>query len=293
MGVNQDGGHSGGPHTGGTDDWWGMTSEERPTTGSTREIDLLWGLPEAPRRGPKPRLSRTAIVDAAVEVADAEGLDAVSMQRVARELGYTTMSLYRHVDSKEDLLLLMLDAAMTERPAGPRDDGDWRAGVEEWCHGALAQYRRHPWAAYVPQSGPPSGPGGLRWMEAGLREVSASGLNAPESLQILLLLTYSLRDLFRMEQDLTRAARTRGVTMEENENGWVQGLRRVMDPEEFPTILWTLDQGTFTEDPPGYSEDQGPLGGLDFAIQRILDGVEAHVGSGRKDATEDRDPGRS
>ncbi|MFE1170158.1 TetR/AcrR family transcriptional regulator [Nocardiopsis sp. NPDC058789] len=270
-----------------------MTSEERTTTGTTREIDLLWGLRETPRRGPKPRLSRTAVVDAAVEVADAEGLEAVSMQRVARELGYTTMSLYRHVDSKEDLILLMLDAAMTDRPAGPREDGDWRAGVEEWCHGALAQYRRHPWAAYVPQSGPPSGPHGLRWMEAGLREVSASGLDAPESLQILLLLTYSLRDLFRMEQDLTRAARERGVPMEEGENAWVRGLRRVMDPEEFPTILWTLDQGTFTADPPGYAEDQGPLGGLDFAVQRILDGVEAYVRSGRKGGAEHPAPGRS
>ncbi len=233
MGVNQGGGPERRSPRGGTDDWWGMTSEERPTTGTTREIELLWGQRETARRGPKPRLSRTAIVEAAMTVADAEGLDAVSMQRVARELGYTTMSLYRHLDSKEDLLVLMQDAALSQRPAGPRDDGDWRAGTEEWCHRALDQWRRHPWSAYIPQSGPPSGPNGLRWMEAGLREVSASGLGAAESLQVLLLLSYALRDLIRMEEDLARAARARGGSVEDDEQGWVRGLRGVIDPEEF------------------------------------------------------------
>ncbi|MEU3018221.1 TetR/AcrR family transcriptional regulator [Nocardiopsis sp. NPDC007018] len=263
-----------------------MTSDERPA-GTTREIELLWGRRETPRRGPKPKLSRAAVVEAAVAVADAEGLDAVSMQRVARELGFTTMSLYRHVDSKEDLLVFMQDAAMSQHPAGPRDDGDWRAGTEEWCHGALAQYRRHPWAAYVPQSGPPSGPNGLRWMEAGLREIAASGLDAPESLQILLLLTYSLRDLFRMEQDIARAARERGVPLDNEGDEWVRGLRGVLDPEEYPTLLWTLDQGTFAEEPPGYREEDGAMGGLGFAIQRILDGVDAYVRSTGRDRAGD------
>lgn len=259
-----------------------MTSEQQPTTGISREIELLWGLKGAAKRGPKPKLSREAIVDAAIGIADAEGLDAVSMQRVAKELGYTTMSLYRHVDSKEDLLALMSDTAMHRAPLEPCADRDWRTGVEQWCHEALAQYRNHPWVAYVPQSGPPSGPNGLRWMEAGLREITASGLTYGESLQILLLLSYTLRDVLRMENDMALAAQAHGTTVAENEDGWVESLRRVLDPEEFPTVLRTLDEGTFDELPPGYSGDSGPAAGLDFSLHRILDGVEAYVRARRE-----------
>ena len=271
-----------GPTADSADDWWGMTSEQQPTTGVTREIALLWGTRETAKRGPKPKLSRAAIVDTAVEVADAEGLDAVSMQRVAKELGYTTMSLYRHVDSKEDLVTLMLDAALSEYPSGPRVDGDWRSGVEEWSRKLVAQYRKHPWATYVPQAGPPSGPNGLRWMEAGLRELTASGLTPAEAVQILLLFSYTLRDVVRMEHDMALVVQRSGIPRQDTEEGWVSSLRQVLDPKEFPTITRSLEQGTFEEDPPESVGDTSLAGSLNFPIQRVLDGVEAYVGKRRQ-----------
>lgn len=271
-----------GTGTGSANDWWGMTNEGQSRTGLTREIELLWGLRETAKRGPKPKLSRAAIVDTAIGLAGSEGLEAVSMQRVAKELGYTTMSLYRHVDSKEDLLALMSDTAMSRAPLEPRSDRGWRAGVEQWCHEALDQYRKHPWVAYVPQSGPPSGPNALRWMEAGLREISASGLTSAEALQVLMLLTYTLRDVLRMEHDMAIAVQRSGIPLAENEEGWVSSLRRVLDPQEFPTILRTIDDGTFEEGPADYTGDPGPAGDLDFAIQRMLDGVEAYVRARRE-----------
>ena len=74
-------------------------------------LDLLWGRRERGKRGPRAGLSADAIVAAAVRVADAEGLEAVSMARVAKELGFTTMSLYRHVSGKDELLQMMWDAS--------------------------------------------------------------------------------------------------------------------------------------------------------------------------------------
>ena len=120
------------------------------------------------------------------------------MQRVAKELGYTTMSLYRYVDSKEDLLLLMREAIVVTAPPAPADD--WRSGVEAWFRGVVAVYREHPWSVYIPTTGPPSGPNNLRWMEAGLRQLSASGLHLGEALSTLLLLTSVARDLFHAAQ---------------------------------------------------------------------------------------------
>ncbi|WP_017586878.1 TetR/AcrR family transcriptional regulator [Nocardiopsis ganjiahuensis] len=250
-----------------------MTSEQQPTTGVTREVELLWGLREGGRRGPKPKLSRAAIVDAAIALADTEGLDAVSMQRVAERLGYTTMSLYRHVDSKDDLVTLMWDVAMSEHPPGPRTDGDWRAGIEAWCQGVVDQYREHPWYVHISKFGPPAGPNGLRWMEAGLRELNASGLTPAESLQILLLLNTTLHNVLRMDHDRKLAAQKSGVPLEESEREWLAGLRRVLDPQEFPTITGTIDAGTFEEGPPDADLPEG----LHFPVQRILDGVEAYV----------------
>lgn len=258
-----------------------MTTEDERKSRMAREVELLWGL-DAPaaRRGPKPRLSREAVLRAAVAVADAEGLDALSMQRVAGELGYTTMSLYRYVDSKEDMLVLMLDAAMDRVPPGPRADGDWRAGLEEWCHQALDMYRAHPWTVFVGFSGPPGGPNGLRWMEAGLRELVASGLGVGEAVQMLTMLSAVLRDTIRLEIEMTRAAHSTGSTLPEVEGDYSAGLRRVVTADRFPTIARMLEEEVLEEAPPADTRRTGrPAEEIDFGLHRILDGIEAYVRS--------------
>src|SRR5215469_8552661 len=113
-------------------------------------VAAAWGVRERPHKGPRPALSLSRIVDAAVRVADAEGLDAVSMGRVAAELGTATMSLYRHVSAKEELLTLMVDAAWGPVSDGPASDGPapgegWRAGLARWAWALRAGARRHPW----------------------------------------------------------------------------------------------------------------------------------------------------
>lgn len=253
------------------DDWWDMTSEQVPRETSTREIDLLWGKGEGPKRGPKPKLTRSAVVEAAVGVADAEGLESLSMQRVAKELGYTTMSLYRYVDSKEDLLLLMMEAVAATEPPVPA--GDWRSGVEAWFRAIVAMYGQHPWSVYIPTTGPPSGPNNLRWMEAGLRELSASGLRLGEALNTLLLLTSVARDMLRMELE-TNGVSTADGTPQENEASWAQGLAAVVDPRVYPTVHRLLS-ASFEE---GWWEEYSTVQeDMLFPLHRVLDGIEVHV----------------
>ena len=89
-------------------------------------LDLLWGRRERGKRGPRAGLSADAIVAAAIRIADAKGLEAVSMARVAHELGFTTMSLYRHVASKEELLQLMWNASALGAEDLVIEGDDWR-----------------------------------------------------------------------------------------------------------------------------------------------------------------------
>src|SRR3954468_9851164 len=112
-------------------------------------IAAAWGVKTAATKGPKPGLSLDRIVAVAVRVADAEGLDAVSMNRVAKELRTGAMSLYRYVESKQELLGLMIDAAIGEVPPTP-PTGGWRARLERWAWATVRGMRAHPWAANAP-----------------------------------------------------------------------------------------------------------------------------------------------
>src|SRR5690606_2912890 len=118
---------------------------------------VLWGLRPEPTRGPKPGLSVERIVRAAIGIADADGLGAVSMSRVARALGLTTMSLYRYVDSMDELRALMLGAG-AGYPPEPQLAAGWRAELTRWSREQLVIFVRHPWMGHVPVSGPPLSP---------------------------------------------------------------------------------------------------------------------------------------
>ena len=129
-------------------------------------VETAWGIRERPAKGPKPGLSLSQIVDAAVQVASSDGLGAVSMSRVATELGAATMSLYRYVATKDELLTLMVDAVFKDPPAMvPRER--WRAALSRWAREHLAVLRRHPWVVRVPLSGPPIMPNQVAWFERG------------------------------------------------------------------------------------------------------------------------------
>src|SRR6201996_4879259 len=122
---------------------------EETTQGQPRPLppglDLLWG-----RRGPRPGLSPDAIVGAAVRVADAEGLEAVSMARVAAELGFTTMSLYRHVASKEELLQLMWNGSALGAETLVIEGDGWRSRLRAWSVIQRDMLDRHPWITQMP-----------------------------------------------------------------------------------------------------------------------------------------------
>jgi AcrR family transcriptional regulator len=243
-------------------------------------LQRLWGLSPATTRGSRPALSVERIVAAAIEVADQHGLAAVSMSRVADHLGVSTMALYRHVASKDELLTLMVDGAAGPPPQLPLGAG-WRTATEAWAR-ALARVS-HGWVIEVPISGPPIGPNSVAWMEAGLQALRDSGLGPLERLAVITTLSGYVRQHAALLRDMS--TQSGGRPQREVELEWRQTLANLIDPDQFPEVSSVLATGTF--DP----EDDGPEGDpdFDFGLRCILEGA-ARLAEGRQADAADRSP---
>ncbi|MGW9309708.1 TetR/AcrR family transcriptional regulator [Saccharomonospora azurea] len=241
-----------------------------------RRVALLWKTAAEPSRGPRPTLSLDRIAEAGARIADAEGLEAVSMQRVARELGYSTMSLYRHVPGKEQLVEVMMDSCAGTPPAADADDdeADWRQEIETWVRALWDTYVRHPWMLRVPIGAPPIGPGQLAWFEAALRPLSRAGLREENLVSVVVFLLGAVRQFAAMSSDLAEARARGQVSATEAEADYEAALRDVVSAERFPMLAQLVHDGTFQ---PTGRPDSGMLDDLDFGVQRVLDGLESYL----------------
>lgn len=169
----------------------------------SRVVALAWGAEAAPQRGPKRELSLERIVEAAVEIADAEGLQAVTMQRVAQTFDYTTMAMYRYVASKDDLYQLMVDAAGANELA--IDDEDWRTAVEQVMGHLLDMYQRHPWLLDIPISREQLlMPQHMRFVNAALRGFRTLPASAEDRLLLLTLISTFARGQASLAREILR-----------------------------------------------------------------------------------------
>ncbi|MCQ0023229.1 TetR/AcrR family transcriptional regulator [Streptomyces somaliensis DSM 40738] len=235
-----------------------------------RSLELLWGTDGPPSRGPKRGLTLDRIVTAAVGLADAEGLDAVSMRRLSTELGVGTMSLYRYVPGKAELLDLMLDRVQAPPPGTPGSPGDWREGVEALARGQLALYRRHPWLLKVNQSRSVLGPGALRALEAALAGLRGMGLSDPETLSVIIAVQSFTGGIARLEIEAAEAARETGVSDEAFWRSQEPVLARVMEGGEFP-LMARLSEDTFS----------ARFDHFEFGLRCLVRGFEARVAEAR------------
>ncbi|GGP97197.1 TetR/AcrR family transcriptional regulator C-terminal domain-containing protein [Streptomyces roseolilacinus] len=151
--------------------------------------EQLWLRATGPRRGRRPSFSREAITAAAVALADAEGLDAVTMRRVAAEVGAGVMSLYSYAPDKETLLELMVDHVGGELPATPAVTGDWRADLKAMAHHQRALMLRHPWLPAALTTHRTPGPRTLAFLEHALAALRPTGLDGAARLEVFAQLT--------------------------------------------------------------------------------------------------------
>lgn len=230
-----------------------------------RYLELLWQRSPG-RRGPRPTLSIMGIAEAGVGVADAEGLAAVSMQRVATALGVTPMSLYHYVDSKDELLAIMVDDAIGEPESSPTTPG-WRAGLTQWAATLAERRLRHPWSVEVLPARPPLTPHQIGWTELGLEILESTGLSTEERLSVLLAVD-------GWSQQHVRQCVAMGLVGVPAAGSppdlYAQHVAELIDPERFPQLALSFGGGA----PPG-----GDYHAHEFerGITLLLDGVEAMV----------------
>jgi AcrR family transcriptional regulator len=227
--------------------------------------ELLWGRQPAPSRGPKPAITLTGIAEAAIRIADAEGLDAVSMQRIASELPVTKMALYRYVPGKTELVAVMSDLAMGAPPEHPAQP--WREALRTWAMDLSAGFNRHPWLLQSTIGRRLLGPNELAWMERGIAALGDSGLRGGEQLDSILVITSHVRNI--AQQSTTFPGHSVGLTEEEVTRSLAEILST--EAERFPSLTAALRTASG-------SENQG----LEFGLDRILDGLELLI-SARKD----------
>lgn len=240
-----------------------------------RHVAVAWGVASFPQRGPRRELSHERIVDAAVDIADAEGLDAVTMQRVAASFGFTTMALYRYIASKDELHRLMADAAIDEAALAAIPCDDWRAGLHAWVGVVRQRYLDHPWLLQIPLvRADLLMPGNVAVADAALRAMRT--LQLPPEVKLGLLISASL---------LVRGFAGIHHEMFVEENRYPPGTREalidVVTSGRFPDLAPLMANGSYLGEPiveqaaePAQSGGATDLDGdLEFGLEVYLDGV--------------------
>ncbi|MFI6650615.1 TetR/AcrR family transcriptional regulator [Streptomyces sp. NPDC050529] len=223
--------------------------------------EVIWARPERAGRGPKPAFSRADIAAAAVRIADAEGLDAVSMRKVAAELGCGTMSLYNYVPRKEDLYELMLDAVSAGYDY-PEPSGDWRADLLALAHQARGMMRRHTWVPRLMSPVYGFSPNALRYLEYALSCLDGVDARFGEKMELIAMVngvvtTYTANEI-------ATAERSRSLPWSEEQE---QAARTGY-------LISQIMTGKYPRMAAGFAEDPGPIdldAVFDRALARVLD----------------------
>jgi AcrR family transcriptional regulator len=222
-------------------------------------IELLWGLREPPTRGPKPTLSVERIARVAMNIADTDGLAAVSMQRVASELEFTKMALYRYVSGKSELLAVMIELAVADPPDLSGVPGGWRGRIEEFARLLSLVWQRHPWLPWATLGDRVMGPRELGWIEAAVGCLAGTGLTGTEQMDAVFVLFGHIRNTQSMS-----AAGTQPWDSDKKVTPIMEGLLADYG-DRYPALTAATSSVNGSA-----SHDNGRA----FGLERILDGLE-------------------
>ncbi|MVU81809.1 TetR family transcriptional regulator [Nocardia sp. ET3-3] len=242
-----------------------------PTT-----LELLWGTPDRPKRGPKPSLTLERIVGEAIDLADAEGLGNLSMARLAERVGCAKMALYRYIPGRTELTALMLDSALGVPPeigAAQADSPEpWRSYLRPWAETFYERVRAHPWSNEVAIGIRPMGPNELAWLDRALSVLADTGLSGPEQFDTVVLLLSHARAVAQQTTTFV------GDDPAEEQLARELGAVLTAQAERFPHAIAALAATM------GAKPDPEDGDALTYGIDRILDGLAALIATRRESA---------
>jgi AcrR family transcriptional regulator len=245
-----------------------MAIESGRSGDPARTMALLWREPAGPvsRPGRRAGLDVDRIVGAAVELADREGLAAVTMRRLATELGVGAMTLYTHVPGKGELVDLMYDSVLGEvYPSPPA--GDWRERLTAVARANWELFVRHPWAAYLGTGRPILGPNLMRKYDLELAAVDGLGLSEVDMELVITLIGDFVRGSVGGLHDKHAAERASGLTDEQWWRATEPHIEKVFDAERYPTAARV---GPVSGPELGAGD---PARSFEFGLARVLDGI--------------------
>lgn len=233
-----------------------------------QSLELLWrGLPEA-SRGPRRTLTLDQITQTAIGLATTEGLEAVSMRRLARELGVGTMSLYRYVPDKSVLFDLMLDSVNAPGEAKRDNAGrHWREVLDIEARESRALYLRHPWVMQLNWIRPVLGPGSVSAMESLMSGLQGLDMSDREKVMLVSLIDSYVVGTVRQEIQYEAAVSAAGVSDEKFWAAQLPHLERAMNSGNYPTMA-AMDDDCF---------DAGWVETFEFGLRMLLDGIEREI----------------
>lgn len=253
---------------------WVIMGETTGTADRDSTLALLWrhtiGEPQG-SRGRKQRLSVDQVVDAAIAVADEDGLDALSIRRVAERLGVGTMTIYTYVESKNQLVELMLDQVTGEIPRSDTS-GTWRERLMRAARDELECCIRHAWMLQVDASRPPLGPGTSDWYEYALAPLDGIGLTDLEMDAAYSTVASLVESAARISVAAERARTTSGQTDEEWWRANQPLLEQVMTEDR-----WPIGGRVGSAVGEAYNSMTDPLATFEFGLTALLDGIEQRI----------------
>jgi AcrR family transcriptional regulator len=255
-----------------------MTEQVAGKGDPVKILELMWGPTRSPKRGPRAKSSVYDIVSAAIQIADAEGLDAVSTRRVTEQLGISPMSFYTHIPGKAELLDLMLDAVVgwtggLEPPIFRPED--WRKNLGAIARSLWEFYLRHPWVLELATHRPVLGPNTMRAAETALSALEGLGLDDLEMDRVFNLIASYVAGAVRDAAREKTVNRQTGMT----DNEWWQRVEPYLNTLDFSPYPVLSRVGQKTGETYGAHD---PEGAFAFGLERVLDGLALFIEPRRK-----------
>ncbi|MES2059241.1 MAG: TetR/AcrR family transcriptional regulator [Pseudomonadota bacterium] len=230
---------------------------------------VIWMRPTRGSRGPQPSRDREAITRTAITIADREGVAAVSMRRIAAEIGTGTSSLYRYFARKDDLLNLMVDGALAGGDS--RSSGDWRADMRQVAEGLRARFKDHPWLCSALAGKPTLGPNRMRTLEQSLSLLEATKLSLTERLTIIDTVASYVRGYVASEVADIAARAQSGLAEEQWDSDQAEYAESLKRSGSYPLSAALFIELEKTESE--HRQSEGFSAGLDI----ILDGIQVRL----------------